>query len=72
MFRKKQEHRPDFPRDQYVPALRKSICTGEESFGFIRLSDRAFLEVQLVRSRDELLSLLSYYAISEDEVETIF
>ena len=42
MFRKKQEYRPDFPRDQYVPALRKSICTGEESFGFIRYHHSLF------------------------------
>lgn len=70
MFRKKSR-KLSFDRTLFRPVIRKSICTGEESFGFLRLSDSAFLEVSLIRSPSELESMLSSYSLSRDEVEII-
>ena len=35
-----------------VPAIRKSICTGEETFGYIK--DNHFTSLRLIHSRDEI------------------
>ena len=37
-----------------VPAIRKSICTGEETFGYIK--DNHFTSLRLIHSRDDVES----------------
>lgn len=53
------------------PALRCSICTGEQVAGFRRLADGKFEEVMLVRSDADLQSFRDQYGIMGD-IEKIY
>lgn len=48
------------------PALRCSICTGEQVAGFQDLHTGHFTEVQLIRSPQELQAFRSRYGIPAD------
>lgn len=53
------------------PALRCSICTGEQVAGFKNLSDRKFEEVMLIRNEADLQAFREQYGITED-IEKIY
>ncbi|MBM6854352.1 aspartate dehydrogenase [Mediterraneibacter glycyrrhizinilyticus] len=53
------------------PALRCSICTGEQVAGFRRLEDGKFEEVMLIRSDADLQSFRDQYGITGD-IEKIY
>ena len=48
------------------PALRCSICTGEQVAGFKNLSDGKFEEVMLIRSESDMKAFREQYGITED------
>ena len=48
------------------PALRCSICTGEQVAGFWDLETRRFEEVMLVRDDADLQAFCRMYGISEE------
>ena len=53
------------------PALRCSICTGEQVAGFKNLSDGKFEEVMLIRNESDLQAFREQYGITED-IEKIY
>lgn len=53
------------------PALRCSICTGEQVAGFRRLDDGGFEEVMLIRNEADLQVFREQYGITED-IEKIY
>lgn len=53
------------------PALRCSICTGEQVAGFRRLDDGGFEEVMLIRNEMDLQSFREQYGITGD-IEKIY
>lgn len=53
------------------PALRCSICTGEQVAGFRRLDDGGFEEVMLIRNEADLQAFREQYGITED-IEKIY
>lgn len=53
------------------PALRCSICTGEQVAGFKRLSDGKFEEVMLIRNESDLQAFREQYGITEN-IEKIY
>lgn len=53
------------------PALRCSICTGEQVAGFKNLSDGKFEEVMLIRNEADLQAFREQYGITED-IEKIY
>lgn len=53
------------------PALRCSICTGEQVAGFRRLDDGGFEEVMLIRNEMDLQSFREQYGIAGD-IEKIY
>ena len=53
------------------PALRCSICTGEQVAGFKNLSDGKFEEVMLIRNESDLQTFCEQYGIMED-IEKIY
>ena len=55
----------------HVPAIRCSICTGEQVAGFRNLSDGRFEEVMLIRTSADLKAFREQYGIS-DEIEKIY
>ena len=69
--RKKPAHSYDPATQQ--PALRCSICTGEQVAGFQDLHTGHFTEVQLIRSPQELQAFRSRYGIPADcSIEKIY
>lgn len=48
------------------PAIRCSICTGEQVAGFKNLSDGKFEEVMLIRSESDMKAFREQYGITED------
>lgn len=55
----------------HVPAIRCSICTGEQVAGFKNLSDGRFEEVMLIRSSADLEEFRERYGITGD-IEKIY
>ncbi len=53
------------------PALRCSICTGEQVAGFKNLSDGKFEEVMLIRNESDLQVFREQYGITEN-IEKIY
>ena len=58
---------PDLKR----PAIRCSICTGEQVAGFKNLSDGKFEEVMLIRNEADLQAFREQYGITGD-IEKIY
>ncbi len=65
-FRKKKKEVKVWDRNAKKPVIRMSICTGEKTAGFERLSDHRFEEVMLVRDDDDLKEFKEMYGIEED------
>ncbi len=51
-----------------IPAIRKSICTGEETFGYIDATNR-FISLCLIKNRNEIYS---EYDVEKDKVKEIY
>lgn len=61
--------RPDIPKydsTRLSPAIRSSICTGEQVAGFRNKETRAFTEIMLIQSEKDLQSFKSKYGITGD------
>lgn len=74
LFGRKKEpsEKKSFDRENEKPALRCSICTGEQVFGFKNRATGKFEEVSLIRSEEELKRFLGIYGIEEGEVEKFY
>ena len=55
-----------YDREKREPALRCSICTGEQVAGFWNLEARRFEEVMLVRDEADLQEFRRMYGIAGD------
>lgn len=72
MFWKKQK-KPSilqYDRENLRPAVRCSICTGEQVAGFRNIQTGKFQEIMLIRSDRDLEKFKSTYGLNE--VETIY
>ena len=65
MFRRKKKR--SLPEGA-IPAIRKSICTGEETFGYIDATNR-FISLCLIKNRNEIYS---EYDVEKDKVKEIY
>lgn len=54
------------------PVIRASICTGEQSAGFIDLKTGRFEEIMLIRSSDDLKAFCLRYGIRQENIEKIY
>lgn len=72
IFRKKEIEKRTYDRATQKPALRCSICTGEQVFGFQNATTGKFEEVSLIRSDEELRHFLGLYGIEASEVTKIY
>ena len=72
MFWKKKTPVPvrDYDRENLSPAVRASICTGEQVAGFRDRRTGAFREVMLIRSEADLEEFKALYGLTQ--VETIY
>ncbi|MBQ5317051.1 MAG: aspartate dehydrogenase [Oscillospiraceae bacterium] len=72
IFRKKQPEKKSFDRDRLRPAIRSSICTGEQVAGFKDIATGKFEDIMLINSRDDLIGFMETYDIVESEIVKIY
>lgn len=65
MFKKKrQQHVTSYSSDRYVPVLRCSICTGEQTAGFRDRETGAFHDIMLIKNDHDLQEFRELYGVS--------
>ena len=65
-MRKRNTPAYSYDREKREPALRCSICTGEQVAGFWDLENRRFEEVMLIRDGADLQEFRRMYGIAEE------
>lgn len=65
---KKKPTRIGYDRAVQRPAIRASICTGEQVAGFKDIKTGAFKEVTVIRSEKDMKEFLKTYGVSPDEI----
>ena len=69
--RKKSTAKKSYDPALKSPAIRCSICTGEQVAGFRDLSTGKFEEIMLIRGEDDLQAFRQQYGITGD-IEKIY
>ena len=69
--KKKKTAAASYDPSKMRPALRCSICTGEQVAGFKNLSDGKFEETMLIRNESDLQAFCEQYGITES-IEKIY
>ena len=69
LFHKSKE--PRYDSERFQPAIRKSICTGEATAGFVERATGRFIEVVLIRTQRDLDAFRAEYNITEP-IKTIY
>ena len=64
--KKEEPVRKHYDPETQKPAIRCSICTGEQVAGFQNLKTGKFLEIQLLRRPEDLEQFKKEYGITED------
>lgn len=70
--RKKERTKKEWDRTKKMPAIRSSICTGEQVAGFIDRETGAFEDVMLLQSPRDLEIFKTEYGIGNEPVKTIY
>ena len=66
IFRKKDVSRPmDYDRENMIPQLHKSICTGETTAGFLHLDTGRYEDLMLIRTEEDLQTFMHQYGLTE-------
>lgn len=55
-----------YDKENLVPILHSSICTGETTAGFKNIHTGAYQEVMLIQSAEDLKEFKSTYGITEE------
>ena len=69
-FSKRKEKVMTYDRSRLAPAIRKSICTGEETFGFIDIRDGHFTDIQLLNDEKEKAEVLRQWNVGSEPGRT--
>ena len=64
--KKEEPVRKHYDPETQKPAIRCSICTGEQVAGFQDMKTGKFLEIQLLRRAEDLEQFKKEYGITED------
>ena len=64
--KKEEPVRKHYDPETQKPAIRCSICTGEQVAGFQDIKTGKFLEIQLLRRPEDLEQFKKEYGITED------
>lgn len=69
-----REKKPAIPYDPKAqrPAVRRSICTGEMTVGFVDLETGRFMEYMLARDQRELENFCRGVGIDVKDLQTIY
>lgn len=65
--KKKQPERKEYDAAMYKPALKCSICNGEQVAGFLNRQTGKFEEIALITGPEELQDFLDTYGLKEVE-----
>ncbi len=66
LWHRKKETKGSYDRERLEPAIRCSICTGEQVAGFLSRETGKFEEVTLLRSGEDLQAFRDRYGITEE------
>lgn len=69
MFRKKVVKKESYNREEQMPVIKSSICTGEKVAGFKDIRSGKFTDVMLIRDKKDMDEFLEKYDISEADVK---
>ena len=73
MFRhKKKKEKQEFDRENLIPAVRSSICTGEKVAGFRNKQTGKFEEVMMIRNEQELQEFADRYGIEPSQIQVFY
>ncbi len=72
MFWNKKTPKKSYDRENTRPAIRSSICTGEQVAGFVNQRTGKFEEIQLIKSPRDLEEFLNAYGLTSEEVSRIY
>ncbi len=64
MFKKKPKT-IEWDRDNLIPVIHKSICTGEAVVGFKNKNTKEFTEIMLINDNNDLEEFIKKYGITE-------
>ena len=64
MFKKKSKIK-EWDRENLIPVIHKSICTGEAVVGFKNKNTKEFVEISLINDNDDLEKFIKEYGITE-------
>lgn len=59
----------EWDRENLIPVIHKSICTGEAVVGFKNKNTREFVEIMLISSQEDLEKFVKLYGI-DTEIKT--
>ena len=62
---------PQYDAEKLIPAIRKSICTGEAVAGFVDRGSGKFVEYMLIRTPKDLDDFKTQYGIT-DQIKTVY
>lgn len=65
MFFKKKDKKESYDKENLVPILMQSICTGETVAGFKDLRTKKFVEVMLIRNDKDLKEFMDKYDLKD-------
>lgn len=68
LFRKKV-NRETYDKENCVPVIRSSICTGEQVAGFKDIYTGKFSEAMLLRNASDKKDFMEKYDVSEEEIK---
>ena len=71
LFSKKKNRAAAYDKENKLPLIRASICTGEQVAGFKDLVTGRFEEVMLIRNEDDLAAFKTRYGIDQ-EIQKIY
>lgn len=68
MFKRKAAAVP-YDRENQIPVIHSSICTGEKIAGFKDIHTGKFTEVMVIRDSRDMQEFLKKYALSLEEIK---
>lgn len=72
LFKRHTQNAPEFPREEFEPVIRSSICTGEKVACMRQRSTGRLREVMLLRGEDDLEIFCRRYGLKKEEIKTIY
>ena len=71
MFGRKKTEKIEYDREHQLPAVKRSICTGERVGGFIDVETRQFHDYTLIKNEAELIRFCEAVGVKPEEIKEI-